>query len=253
MGEVPESLQPRYGWCRATYTRRSGTDKEPESVRPPAPGGVGKMTRGRSKHSHTVHCSSLFRDEILALARRRNVNAADLARSVLLVLSPEMIATVPDPGEPQAGDRETVILRSGPSQGRPWRRKPRLQVRLPLGSDAKTARRALAVALALDRGEAKLEIRRSDDTSSAGLKEEVERLVRIVSELAPPLLAQGVKTSVEALHVLGFPPNADPDLAEIRSRFRTLAAIHHPDSGTGSHQRMAELNQAVEVLRRRDY
>ena len=211
------------------------------------------MTRGRSKHSHTVHCSSQFRDEILALARRRNVNAADLARSVLLLLSPEMIGAVPDPGEPPSGDRETVILRSGPSQGRPWRRKPRLQVRLPSGADAKTARQALAVALALDQGSAKLEIRRADETSSAGLKEEVERLVKIVSDLSSPLLAQGVKTPAEALHVLGFPPDADPDFSEIRSRFRTLAAIHHPDSGTGSHQRMAQLNQAVEVLRRRDY
>lgn len=211
------------------------------------------MTRGRSKHSHTIHCSSDFRDEVLALARRRNVNAADLARSVLLMLSPEMIASVPDPGEPAPRDRETVILRSGPSKGRPWRRKPRLQVRLPLGSDAKTARRALAVALTLVRGEAKLEIRLSGETSSVQLKEEVERLGKIVSELAPRLLPQGVKTSAEALHVLGFSPDSDPDFAEIRSRFRTLAAIHHPDSGTGSHQQMAQLNQAVEVLRRRDY
>ena len=211
------------------------------------------VTRSRTKHSHTVHCSSHFRDEILALARRRNVNAADLARSVLLMLTPEMIAFVPDPGEPGPRDRETVILRSGPSKGRPWRRKPRLQVRLPLGSDAKTARRALAVALALVRGEAKLEIRLSGETSAAGLKEEVERLVKIVSDLSLPLFAQGVKTSAEALHVLGFPPGSDPDFTEIRSRFRTLAAIHHPDSNTGNHQRMAQLNQAIEVLRRRDY
>ncbi|MSO84418.1 MAG: J domain-containing protein [Rhodospirillales bacterium] len=211
------------------------------------------MTGDRSKHSHTVHCSSRFRDEVLALAHRRNVNAADLARSVLLLLTPEMIVVVPDPGEPPAGDRETVILRSGPSQGRPWRRKPRLQVRLPSGTDAKTARRALAVALALDRGEVKLELRRAGETSAAEIKEEVARLVRIVSDISSPLLAQGVKTSVEALHVLGFPPDSDPDVAEIRSRFRTLAAIHHPDSGTGSHQRMAQLNQAVEILRRRDH
>jgi hypothetical protein len=211
------------------------------------------MTRGRSKLSHTVHCSSHFRDEVLALARRRNVNAADLARSVLLLLAPETIAAVPDPGEPPPGDRETVVLRSGPSKGRPWRRKPRLQVRLPLGSDAETARRALAVALALDKGEAALELRRRGDTSAAELKEEVERLVRIVSDLSPPPLPQGVKTAAEALHVLGFPPNAAPDFSEIRTRFRTLAAIHHPDSGMGSHQRMAQLNQAVEVLRRRDH
>jgi hypothetical protein len=211
------------------------------------------MTRSRTKHSHTVHCSSRFRDQVLAVARKRNVNAADLARSVMLLLSPETIAAVPDPGEPPPGDRETVVLRSGPSKGRPWRRKPRLQVRLAQGSNPETARRALAVALALDSGESKIELRPSRETSAADLKREVERLIRVVSDLAPAVPPQGVKTPAEALHVLGFPPGSDPDYAEIRSRFRTLAAIHHPDSGTGSHQRMAQLNQAVEVLRRRDY
>ncbi len=211
------------------------------------------MTRSLSKNSHTVHCSSHFRDQVLALARKRNVNAADLARSVLLVFPPETIAGVPDPGEPPAGDRETVILRSGPSKGRPWRRKPRLQVRLAQGSDPKTARKALAVALALDRGESKIELRSARETSAAELRQEIERLVRVVSDLSPPVLPEGVKTAADALHVLGFSPGADPDFSEIRSRFRTLAAIHHPDSGIGSHQRMAQLNQAVEVLRRRDY
>lgn len=211
------------------------------------------MSRVDSKHSHTVHCSSLFRDRVLALARKRNVNAADLARSVMLLLPPETISAVPDPGEPPPGDRETVVLRSGPSKGRPWRRKPRLQVRLPKGSDAKTARRALAVALALDAGESRIELRLAGETSASELKRDVERLVRVISDLSPPVLPGGVRTAAEALHVLGFPPDADPDPAEIRSRFRALAAIHHPDSGTGDHRRMAQLNQAIEVLRRRDY
>ncbi|MBM3951856.1 MAG: J domain-containing protein [Rhodospirillales bacterium] len=211
------------------------------------------MRRGDTKHSHTVHCSSLFRDRVLALARKRNVNAADLARSVMLLLSPETIAGVPDPGEPPPGDRETVILRSGPSKGRPWRRKPRLQVRLPKGSDAKTARRALAVALALDAGDNRIELRPAGEIGAAELKREVERLVRVIADLSPAVLPGGVRTAAEALHVLGFPPEADPDYSQIRSRFRTLAAIHHPDSGTGDHRRMAQLNQAVEILRRRDY
>lgn len=211
------------------------------------------MKKDRTKHSHTVHCPSVFRDRVLELARRRNVNVADLARSILLVLDSEMIAAVPDPGEPGRGDREEVVLRSGPSKGRPWRRKPRLQVRLPPGLDAKTARRALAVALALDDGKVHLEIRHAGESSSARLRDEVERMKTIIASLAPPVLAQGVTTVSEALHVLGFPPGSDPDTGEIRSRFRTLAAIHHPDSGHGDHQRMAQLNQAIEVLRRRDY
>ena len=211
------------------------------------------VTKDRSKRSHTVHCPTAFRDRILDLARRRNVNVADLARSILLVLDPEMIAAVPDPGEPGRGDREEVVLRSGPSKGRPWRRKPRLQVRLPPGLDAKTARRALAVALALDEGQVHLELRHAGESSLARLRDEVERMKTIVASLAPPLLEGGVGTTSQALHVLGFSPGFDPDMAEIRSRFRTLAAIHHPDSGLGDHRRMAQLNQAIEVLRRRDY
>ncbi len=211
------------------------------------------MTKDGTKRSHTVHCPSDFRDRVLDLARRRNVNVADLARSVLLVFDPEMIVAVPDPGEPGRGDREEVVLRSGPSKGRPWRRKPRLQVRLPPGLDAKTARRALAVALALDEGKVRLELRHAGESSSARLRDEVERMKTIIASLAPPLLPGGVETLTEALHVLGFSPGSDPDTAEIRSRFRTLAAIHHPDSGHGDHQRMAQLNQAIEILRRRDY
>jgi DnaJ-domain-containing protein 1 len=111
----------------------------------------------------------------------------------------------------------------------------------------------LAVALALDAGESRIELRPAGETSASELKREVERLVRVISDLSPPVLPGGVRTAAEALHVLGFPPEADPDIAAIRSRFRALAAIHHPDSGTGDHRRMAQLNQAIEVLRRRDY
>nr|CAM75035.1 DnaJ-class molecular chaperone [Magnetospirillum gryphiswaldense MSR-1] len=72
------------------------------------------------KHSYTIPCSSAFRDAIEALAARRHVNVGDIARSVLLVMPPSAIQGFPDPGDPEAGDRETVILKSGPSQGRPW-------------------------------------------------------------------------------------------------------------------------------------
>ncbi len=63
-------------------------------------------------------------------------------------------------------------------------------------------------------------------------------------------LPGGVKTEAEALHVLGKAPGPVPGIGELRARFRMLAAIHHPDSGYGSHERMSQLNSAMELLRR---
>jgi len=64
-----------------------------------------------------------------------------------------------------------------------------------------------------------------------------------------PLLG-GVKTEAEAHHVLGIAPGRGPGIGELRARFRMLAAIHHPDSGTGSHERMSQLNSAMDILGR---
>ena len=89
------------------------------------------MTSTVLKHSYTVPCASDFRDAVEALAVKRHVNVGDLARSILLVMPANFVADFPDPGEPAAEDRETVVLKSGPAEGRPWRRKPRLQVRMP--------------------------------------------------------------------------------------------------------------------------
>lgn len=226
-------------------------------------------TSGVTKHSYTIPCPSDFRNALESLASRRSVNVGDIARSVLLVMPADTIAAFPDPGEPEAGDRETVILKSGPAEGRPWRRKPRLQVRMAPGFDAAFIRRALGMALAMERGEVK--IRLDDPEAQApeaqpeappelpptpeshhaieAVSEELERLKAIISVLAFEPLPDGVSSRAEALHVLGFPPSTRPDRRAIRARFRMLATIHHPDSSHGSHHRMSQLNQAMEVLR----
>lgn len=238
---------------------------------------IGKRTAaspgGSIKHSYTIPCGSAFRDAIEALAGKRRVNVGDIARSVLLVMPADAIGRFPDPGEPAADDRETVILKSGPAQGRPWRRKPRLQVRMAPGYEVPVIRRALAMALAMDDGAIRV---RLDDPAAEAVKppppppppppphvereaehgralqavsEELERLKAIVNVLSFEPLAHGVNNRDEALHVLGFPPGARPDRRAIRARFRMLATIHHPDSNYGSHHRMSQLNQAMEVLR----
>jgi len=216
-----------------------------------------------SKHSYTVPCSSRFREAVEALALSRQVNVGDLARSVLLVVPASEVESFPDPGEPPSHDRETVILKSGPAEGRPWRRKPRLQVRMPPGHAIPFIRRALGLALALADGSLSVTL---EDAAAAAQRsapppppppvleedptvDELERLRAIISTLAFEPLREGVRTRAEALYVLGFLPDAKPDSRTVRAKFRLLATIHHPDGEHGDHQRMSQLNQAMALLR----
>jgi hypothetical protein len=216
------------------------------------------MTGTVLKHSYTVPCATAFRDAVEALASRRKVNVGDLARSILLVMPAAAIGAFPDPGEPTAEDRETVVLKSGPAAGRPWRRKPRLQVRMPPGHDIPFIRRALGMALAMERGELAISVgqqppvkadRAAEERARLDITDELERLRAIVSVLAFEPLPDGIRTREDALHVLGFPPSAEPDARTVKAKFRMLATIHHPDSHYGSHQRMSQLNQAMAWLR----
>jgi hypothetical protein len=205
----------------------------------------------KHKHSYTVTCGTAFRDAVEALAARRKVNVGDLARSVMLVVSEEEISQFPDPGEPPNNDREAVIIKSGPAEGRPWRRKPRLQVRMAPGFSVSFVRKALAMALAAERGEIVVRVENSKTPKfDPHLQEELERLRAIIGALSFDPLPDGVRSREEALHILGFPPTSRPDERTLRAKFRMLATIHHPDSSHGDHRRMSQLNAAIDILRR---
>lgn len=205
------------------------------------------------KVSYAVSCSTRFRDAVLEMAAERDVNVGDLARSIMLTLPIETIQSAADPGEPEEHDRETVILKSGPSAGKPWRRKPRLQVRLPSGYEMIDIRRALGIALDLSKGDlrARLEaaVAPTWEDLMRDMEEKVARLQVTVATLAFEPLPNGVQSQAEALHILGFVPGKTPDARTIKSRYRILAAIHHPDSEFGDHVRMSQLNQAMGLLR----
>ena len=205
------------------------------------------------KRSYAIPCASAFRDAVTALAERRRVNAGDLARSVLLLVPRDVVARYPDPGEPTPDDREQIVLKSGPSANKPWRRKPRLQVRLPDGFKIPEIRRALGMALAMEEGGVALTLEEGRKPKLGDrLKKaegEVDRLKGAVMALAFEPLDNGIRTRADALYVMGFPPNARPDQKAIRARFRMLATIHHPDSGFGHHERMTQLNEALSTLK----
>lgn len=223
------------------------------------------------KQSYTIPCSSAFRDAVMALADKRGVNVGDLARSVMLVVPNAVIDAYPDPGEPESHDRETVILKSGPAQGRPWRRKPRLQLRLSPGHSVVSIRRALGLAVDMDGGDVAVRVARSDELDAqerlardaadamriaaeapaelARAQEELRRLRDIVDALAFKPLDHGVMSRDDALHVLGFAPGSRPNLRSVRAQYRLLASIHHPDSHFGDHARMTQINAAMELLR----
>ncbi len=215
------------------------------------PRGQGRSSKGRS---YVVPCSTRFRDAVLDLAQRKGVNVGSLARAVILLLPRDTLARWPDPGEPAAGDRESITVKSGPNAGKVWRRKPRLQVRMAAGLTAADIRRVLALALAMEAGELAL---RLDEGRGPGAEERLRRADSEIARLRKRLraisfdpLPHAVRSRADALHVLGFPPDAEPDSEAVGRRYRALAAIHHPDSGDGDHARMSQLNAAVRILRK---
>ena len=133
-----------------------------------------------------------------------------------------------------------------------------MQLRLPKGHTEAELRRALALALEMGAGERSLSMeskedrsrRRQDDARVRDINEENQQLRRIVEDVSFVPIRDGVASRNEALHVLGFAPNSIPDFSQVRQRFRKLAMVYHPDSPFGDHQRMSQLNQALETLTR---
>ena len=80
--------------------------------------------------------------------------------------------------------------------------------------------------------------------------DEMERLRDVVQALHFEPLPDGVHTREQALYVLGFPPGARVDINAVRMRFRRMATVYHPDGKDGCHQRMSQLNAAMDLLRR---
>ncbi len=211
--------------------------------------------KGKSKKSYVVPCSSGLRDAVAALAEVNGVNTADIARSVMLLVPNGAIRAYPDPGEPLPNDREEVILKTGINAGKPWRRKPRLQVRLPAGYEIVDIRRALGLALALNAGTLEVVLKdinhpRIEDRLESA-EGNIKRLTSALSAISYQPIERGIETKADALYVLGFHPHSRPTRADVKNRFRMLAQIYHPDAIFGDTHRMSQLNAAISFLRKR--
>ncbi len=206
-----------------------------------------------AKKSYTVFCASSFRDAVEQLAANQNASLADLAQSVLLLMSQDQVGALPDPGEPDLSDRETVVLKSGPSKGRKMRRKPRLQLRMNADYTPPLIRKALGLMLAMNDNRYQIKIENmlvgNSEEKVKDLSDKNMRLHNIVHALSFTPLRNGVQTTQEALYVLGFSPNEHPPKRLVREKFKMLAMIYHPDSPyAGDNTRMAQLNEAVKFL-----
>lgn len=224
-----------------------------------------------AKKSYTISCTSKFRDRVLALSTERHVTPGDLARAVLTLLPSTKIDETKDPGEPPAYDREIVTLKSGPARGRVLKRKPRLQVRLNDGYDDVTIRRALSLAVALESGDMSLDLSAADADVSVSSKPvaaektapvnnnsalkkirelmaENEKMKALIHALSFEPLPEGPKTFEDALYILGIPPSQRSDKKLLRTKFRLLAMIYHPDGVMGDNNRMSQINAALSAL-----
>jgi len=199
-----------------------------------------------------IPCSSAFRDAVMALARRRGVDPAELASAALAILPEAAIRDFPDPGGPTDMDRDTALVKSGPDKGKVTYRKPRLKMKLGAGVDIVLARRALNLTLAIDRGVLSIAEPPKDQAPPPPARDElggeIARLEALVAAISFEPAAETVRSREEALHVLGYSPLSQPEAAEIRARFRMLATVHHPDGALGNTRRMAQLNAAMAML-----
>ena len=213
--------------------------------------------------SYVIPCSSRFRDTVRALADRRGVTATDLALGVLTLVDHKIIDAVEDPGEPAPDDRESVRLKSGPRKGRALTRKPRLQLRLPSSLDHTRVRRALALAIDIDADRRTLSINAPGNESrhAAELEEHRQALARAeqamtdmrttLNIIAFDTEGLSITSIAQAKYVLGLPPDQPLSPELIKSRFRQLSRVFHPDLPNGDTVRMSRIIEAMRFLEAR--
>ncbi len=206
------------------------------------------------KKAYIIPCPSQFRDKIDVLCRKKKVNPGDIARSIILTVNKDVISKTEDIGEPSEEDREFFFAKTDKKKQKPIKRKPRIQLRMPDGHDTIFIRKALTLATLFDEGKTDLKSE-CEHTKKKAIKhdkllDENERLKAIIYALMFEPLKKEISSKEEAFYILGFQPFEKPTLTHTKQRFRMLATIHHPDSELGSDERMKQVNEAFNFLKR---
>lgn len=214
--------------------------------------GPGAMPRLRDERVvYTVPCQAGFRGAVLALAKKRGVDAAELVRMVLTLVSPAVRAAIPDPGVPGPEDRDSHGRLHGPIR-RTQTLVPTLVLRLDPDLDHATIRQALAVALALDDPKSHRLVREDEHARLATSVERLEYRNRALANAVERLSFRprpGRLGLRDAALMLGFATEHDFDEQLVTKRFRELAPIFHPDTGIlPCRERMAQLIDARNLL-----
>ncbi len=215
--------------------------------------GPGAMPRLRDERViYTVPCQAGFRGAVLALAKKRGVDAAELVRMVLTLVSPGVRAAIPDPGVPGPDDRDNPARPHGSGRRMVPTLVPTLVLRLDPDLDHATIRQALAVALALDDPKSHRLVREDEHTRLATSVERLEYRNRALSNAVERLSFRprpGRLGLRDAALMLGFATEHDFDEQLVTKRFRELAPIFHPDTGIlPCRERMAQLIDARNLL-----
>ncbi len=212
--------------------------------------------------SIAIVCTVAFRRQVLALVAKRKVSVGDLLRSIAILLPPEALEEalekMPDPGDPPLFERENIVIKSGTHKGETLKRKPRLQARLKdnliIPKDTATLRKTLALALALDKREWALSLentkqREHRETRHDKTEQRITELERGIERLAFRPLPSSCRTLEDACYIFGFRTSVRPSEELVRRRFRDLASVFHPDAVKGDHERMSQLNQAMQLFK----
>ena len=214
--------------------------------------GPGAMPRLRDERLiYTVPCRAGFRSAVLALAKKRGVEASELVRIVLTLVSPTVRASIPDPGVPTDDALDTT---RPPGTGRRMTPTliPTLVLRLDPDLDHATIRQALAVALALDDPKSHRLVREDEHARLASSVERLEYRNRALANAVERLSFRprpGRLGLRDAALMLGFASEHEFDEQLVTKRFRELAPIFHPDTGIlPCRDRMAQLIDARNLL-----
>ncbi len=215
--------------------------------------GPGAMSRLRDERViYTVPCPAGFRAAVLALAKKRGVDAAELVRMVLTLVAHSVRASVPDPGVPNLDDHEGGVRPHGGPRRMVPALIPTLVLRLDPDLDHATIRQALAVALALDDPKHYRLVSLDEHTRLATSVERLEYRNRALGNAVERLSFRprsGRLGPRDAALMLGFAGEHDFDEHLVTKRFRELAPIFHPDTGIlPCRDRMAQLIDARNLL-----